>query len=506
MTATWGDIIVAFDGPCLLEIRIESGQWPGSNPHEIVSLVGATQLPIKDANMLMTTAHTPTHDVSATVNLADVISALSYALDITEGQPEGHAARSCLIAMRIAETIGLSVADRSALFYGALLKDAGCSSNAAKVCSLFAADDRAIKQSFKTTDWTSKTESLKYLFRHAAPGRSPLGRATTIAALALNMSAGKELIQTRCSRGADIVRKLGFPSETIESIRALDEHWDGRGEPLGLKGEQIPLLGRIVGLAQTVEVYFSTYGLYPAIAMAEERSGKWFDPDLVRALSTTCEDTLFWSRLDDNDPRELLARFEPEETRLLVNDDRLDDIAEGFADVIDAKSPWTCRHSHGVAEAMVGILRVQGYDESEVRYWRLAALLHDIGKLGVSNLILDKPGKLTSEEFMAMRQHVDHSRRILRMVPCFSGFADMAAAHHEKLDGSGYSLGLTASELSPEARVLCVADIFDALSANRPYRPRQLSLDEVLKIMGAEAGPKICPIAFEALCTHLQLG
>ncbi len=451
-----------------------------------------------------TTLSAPRSYESATaVNLADVISALSYALDITEGQPEGHAARSCLLAMRIAEAIGLSVPDRTALFYGALLKDAGCSSNAAKVCSLFAADDRSIKQSFKVTDWTSKAESLKYLYRHVAPGRSILGRATTIVALALNASAGKDLIQTRCSRGADIVRKLGFPAETVESIRTLDEHWDGQGEPCGLRGERIPLLGRIMGLAQTVEVYFSTYGLFPAITMAEERSGKWFDPDLVRALSSICDDHAFWSLLNSGDPRAALSEYEPEDNRLLVNGERLEAIADGFADVIDAKSPWTCRHSHGVADATVGILRVLGHSEAEVSYWRLAALLHDIGKLGVSNLILDKPGRLTTDEFVAMQQHVDHTRRILRLVPCFSGFADVAAAHHEKLDGSGYSLGLTADELSTEARVLCVADIFDALSANRPYRPRQLTLDEVLKIMAAEAGPKICPVAFDALRTHL---
>jgi len=462
------------------------------------------RLPIEEENMLQAIASPTTLHDTTSVNLADVISALSYALDITEGQPEGHASRTCLIAMRIAETIGLSISDRSALFYGALLKDAGCSSNAAKVCSLFAADDRSIKQSFKVTDWTSKTESLKYLFRHAAPGRSPLGRATTIAALALNQSAGKELMLTRCSRGADIANKLGFSSETTAAIRALDEHWDGHGEPFGLRGEQIPLLGRIMGLAQTVEVYFTTYGLYPAITMAEERSGKWFDPDLVHALLSNSDDHEFWSMLDSDNPRELLARFEPEETRLFVNEDRLEAIADGFADVIDAKSPWTCRHSHGVADATVGILRVLGHHESEIRHWRLAALLHDIGKLGVSNMILDKPGRLTPEEFSAMQQHVDHTRRILRLVPCFSGFADVAAAHHEKLDGSGYSLGLTADELTTEARVLCVADIFDALSANRPYRTRQLTLDEVLKIMATEAGPKICPIAFEALRTHLE--
>ena len=435
----------------------------------------------------------------STVALADVISALSYALDITEGQPEGHAAKSCLIAMRMAQEIGLSARDCSSLFYGALIKDAGCSSNAAKVCALFGADDRAIKRSFKINDFTNQVHALRYMVRNVAPDRSPLARVAKVAALLCQPSAGKELIQTRCSRGADIAQKFGFPQQAADAIRALDEHWNGGGEPLGLRGEAIPMLGRIACLAQTVEVYFSTYGLVAAYDVAQQRSGKWFDPDLVQALFAFRNDTAFWQSLTSCDPRAALKAWEPEGVRLPVNEQQLDAIAEGFADVIDAKSPWTSRHSYGVADATVGILQVLGYQADEVRYWRRAALLHDIGKLGVSNTILDKPGQLTTDEFTQMKGHVDHTRRILRLVPCFNGFADMAASHHEKLDGSGYSLGLTAAELSTEARALCVADIFDALSAKRPYRDRQLSLDEVFEIMAREAGSKICPQAFEAL-------
>tara|TARA_R110002049_G_scaffold4601_5_gene32508 strand:- start:708182 stop:708544 length:363 start_codon:yes stop_codon:yes gene_type:complete len=119
-------------------------------------------------------------------------------------------------------------------------------------------------------------------------------------------------------------------------------------------------------------------------------------------------------------------------------------------------------------------------------------------------LILDKPGGLNDDEFAQMRRHVDHTRQILNFVPCFRSFANEAAAHHEKLDGSGYSLGLTDRELSLEAKAMCVADIFDALAAKRPYRKRQLSLDEVFEIMGKEAGPKICPISYEALRMHVE--
>ena len=445
-------------------------------------------------------------DEIASVALADVIAALSYALDITEGQPEGHSTKSCLIAMRIAEEIGLSNDQRSALFYGTLLKDAGCSSNAAKVCSLFGADDREIKNSFKLHDLTNKITALSYMVRNVAPHRSPLGRGKKLMSLLGQPSAPKNLIKTRCSRGANIARKLGFNEDSASAVRALDEHWNGGGEPYGLKGEQIPLLGRIACLAQTVEVFFSTYGLIAALEVAKQRSGKWFDPELVQALLSIRLDHGFWTDLDKADVRPILATHEPAERQFSVDEERLDAIAEGFADIIDAKSPWTCRHSFGVADAMVGILQQFGHSDEQIRYWRRAALLHDIGKLGVSNLILDKPGGLTDDEFAQMRRHVDHTRRILHFVPCFRSFADDAAAHHEKLDGSGYSLGLTGDQLSLEARALCVADIFDALSAKRPYRKRQLELDEVFEIMGREAGPKICGTSYEALRLHVDSG
>ena len=442
--------------------------------------------------------------LTESISLANVISALSYALDITEGQPEGHSSRSCLIAMRIADVLQLTDVQRSDLFYGTLLKDSGCSSNAAKVCALFGADDRSIKKEFKVHDLTNKITALNYMARNIAPGQSLMRRATKLLTLICKPTASKDLIQARCSRGADIAKKLGFSDSTAETVRALDEHWNGKGEPYRLKGDQIPLLGRIACLAQTVEVYFTTYGMAAAIDVAKERSGTWFDPNLVAALVSLKSDKEFWQTLATGDVRQALAEMEHEEQRVFVDEDRLDAIAEGFADIVDAKSPWTFHHSYGVAEAMDGILNQFGHSDESRRYWRRAALLHDIGKLGVSNLILDKPGKLTEGEFGKVKEHVDHTRRILHFVPCFRSFANEAAAHHEKLDGSGYSLGLTSDQLSQEAKALCVADIFDALSAKRPYNDRHRSLDEVFDIMDKEAKSKICPVSYEAIRLHVQ--
>src|SRR5277367_1905981 len=188
------------------------------------------------------------------LRLSEVVSAMSYALDITEGQPEGHAVRTCMIGMRLAKEIYLSPKQRSALFYALLLKDLGCSSNASKVCYLFNADDRQAKSALKTTNWTRFSGKLGYMLRNAAPGGSFTERIASFMRVAKGgATAARELIEMRCDRGATIARNLSMPEETATAIRSLDEHWDGQGHPAGLIGEDIPILARILGVAQTVE-------------------------------------------------------------------------------------------------------------------------------------------------------------------------------------------------------------------------------------------------------------
>ena len=438
------------------------------------------------------------------VALSEVIAALSYALDITEGQPEGHAARSCLIAMRIAQELQLSPQQKSSLFYGTLLKDAGCSSNAAKVCSLFQADDRLVKKNMKTTEWTSKAKSFQFVVNHAAPEKSVLGRAAQVLKLAMTPeSEGTELVRTRCSRGADIARKFGFDEQTAEIVHGLDEHFDGHGEPDSLQGDQIPLLARIACLAQTLEVFHADYDTEAAIRVANDRSGTWFDPELVRVANSFDGDGEFWNGLQCSDIYHRVAEVEPKELQVLADEDRLDDLAEGFADVVDAKSPWTFHHSQNVADVTVGGLSMLGYSVEEQRYWRRAGLLHDIGKLGVSNMILDKPGRLTDDEFAQVKKHTVYTQKILSRVSCFKDFAEIAAAHHERIDGKGYHLGLSDSQITTEARVMAVADVYDALSAKRPYRNRVLTQDEVFAIIDDGSGTQFCPKAIDAVKAFL---
>jgi HD-GYP domain-containing protein (c-di-GMP phosphodiesterase class II) len=438
------------------------------------------------------------------VRLSEVVSALSIALDITEGQPQGHAIRNCWIGMRLGRAIGLTGEQRSSLFYALLLKDLGCSNNASKMCFLFGGDDIAAKHNFKTADCSRVGERVRYIARNVAPDGTLLEKARCLSHLVRKgPSEAASLITLRCERGANIARVFGLSEDTAGAIHALDEHWDGRGHPSGLKGDQIPLLGRILCLSQTVEVFAARDGVDGVLEMARRRSGRWFDPELVRALMTLRGDTKFWETLTSPNIAQELSAIEPEDHLMHADESMLDRISWGFSQVVDAKSPWTYKHSEGVAQIAVGIGQAQGLTLNELRDLRRAGLLHDIGKLGVSNTILDKPGRLTDEERAAVQRHPAFSERILRGVPCLRHLADLAATHHERMDGNGYYRGIGRDGLSRPARALVVADIFEALSAERPYR-ETMPREKVLSILDDMRGDGVCPEALAALKAHLD--
>jgi putative nucleotidyltransferase with HDIG domain len=432
------------------------------------------------------------------VRLSQIISALSYALDLTEGRPMGHSVRSCILGMRLAEHIGVSTADRANLFYALLLKDAGCSSNASRLFHIVAADEIRAKRDVKLTDWTRVGwESLHYALTHVATGAPFLERVRTLVRVAARQQKEScELVKIRCERGASIARRIGFAEPTAQAIHSLDEHWNGGGYPDGLRGREIPLFSRIMNLAQTLEVFSFHRSPDAAIEVARLRNKRWFDPDLVKAAASLAGAGKLWTGLDEAGAIEHALALEPEDRRLLANDQTVENICQAFAEIIDAKSPFTYRHSNGVADAAVAISRQLSLSERDVTFMRRAALLHDIGKLCVPNTILEKPGALDNAEWEVVKQHPCYSYEILRRVTGFEELSEVAASHHEKLDGSGYFRNLSAEQLSLEARILVVADIFDALAAKRPYRDA-MPLENVLGIIRKDA-----PRALDSQCVE----
>jgi HD-GYP domain-containing protein (c-di-GMP phosphodiesterase class II) len=395
-----------------------------------------------------------------TFKFSEVLSALSFVLDKVEGQPEGHVVRSCFVGMTIANGLGLAQDQRSALFYVLLLKDAGCSSTSSGVAGLFEADDFEVKKTLKTTDRSRLPESLLYVARTVSPGGNLRTRARRFLAVGMEgRRANRRLVRILCERGAEIARLIGFPEATVRAIRSLDEHWDGTGYPDGLRGEEIPLLSRVCKLAQTVDFFYTSFGPSQAEEVARTHRKKWFDPALVDVFLAKVRAGSVWERMADPDLLRAVSHLEPADRVLAVTSERLDLTARAFARIIDAKSPFTYRHSEGVARAAAKMTEHMGFPASVVHDQTRAGLLHDIGKLAISNCILDKPGPLTDEEFAKVKKHPGLTYEVLTRVAPLRGIAEVAASHHEKLDGTGYHRGVTAEELSVPSRILAVADV-----------------------------------------------
>jgi putative nucleotidyltransferase with HDIG domain len=441
----------------------------------------------------------PAH-ASGEVRTSDVLAALTYALDLTEGQPPGHVLRSCLIGMRLGERLGLGVEERAALFWALLLKDAGCSSNASRIHALLEADDQHVKRALKTVDWTRLPARAGHALRVVAPDRSTAARVGRVVWLARQGDVQGQLVELRCERGAEIAGLLGMPDGTGEAIRALDEHWDGNGRPRGREGEEIPVLARVMCLAQSFEVFHADGGLASAAAMARDRSGRWFDPRVVAALDPLLGDASLWHAMDAplSELEREVAAHEPSDRVRLATREELDRLVAAFARIIDAKSSYTFLHSERVAE-LAGRLGVAlGIAGDELEHLRRAALLHDIGKLALPNRILDHAGELSDTDRARVHEHPRHTARILGRVPVLSRVATTAAGHHERLDGSGYPEGLTGDMLDRPTRILAVADVFDALTSDRPYRSA-LSHAEALTIVREDGGRTLCAETTAAL-------
>ena len=424
------------------------------------------------------------------LRVSTVLEGLSHALDLTEGQPRGHATRTALIGLRLGRALHLAPGLQAELLYALLLKDAGCSANASLVCDLFGGCDQEVKRAVWLRDWRRMPEQIAHAMAYIGRGGSLVARVRQFGKFAVRgaQGSGVKVFAVRCERGARIARMIGLSDTVVEAIRAMDEHWDGGGYPYKLRGDQSPLLARIVGLAQVMEIFWSEGGPDRAVDVARERRGRWFDPELVDAFVAAARERDFWTGLADARlDRDLLALV-PASLEIPTDDALLDRIADAFALIIDAKSPFTFEHSARVAEYAVAINdRLGGRAVDPVRL-RRAALLHDIGKLTVPNAILDKPARLDPSERAVVEQHPAYTLSLLQRVPVFSAFADDAANHHEWVDGRGYCRGLSGAALTTTTRILAVADVLEALTADRPYQKEPMPFEGIEAVLTTGGG------------------
>ena len=432
--------------------------------------------------------------------LAKLIGALSYALDITEGQPPGHCVRCCLIGMRLGRELRMAEESLWELYYTLLLKDVGCSSNAARICELYMTDDLSFKRDFKWVDG-SFPQVVRFVLGHTGLGAGLIDKfKVLLSSMRTREEAAQELVTTRCQRGASIARRLRFHERVAQGIHSLDEQWNGKGRPDHLEGEAIPIYSRIALLAQVVDVFHTSGGPEAALEEIQARSGTWFEPRLVNALAAIGAEDPIWAALgaDNESVSEVVFAAEPALQNIAVDEDYLDAVAAAFGEIVDSKSPYTAGHSGRVALYTDLIAADLGLSAERRRWLYRGALLHDVGKLGVSTAILDKPGKLDAAEWEAVKKHAAYTEEILSRIPQFAELAVVSAAHHERLDGKGYPRGITGNAIALETRIITTADIFDAITAERPYRAA-IPLEKSLEMMRETVGSALDPACFAAL-------
>jgi HD-GYP domain-containing protein (c-di-GMP phosphodiesterase class II) len=427
--------------------------------------------------------HTPvTAPACEQLRLAELLAALSLGVDLGFAQPMEHVLRQCVIALRLADRIGLGDADRATVYYAALLVNVGCHSDAHEQAKWFG-DDIALKATKYRYDQRSLRGAVAAM-RLIGAGNTPLHRVRVGAEFFLG---GFREVDDMIDRHAELARRfaeeLGLPQQVRDAVAASYERWDGKGWPGVLQGEAIPIAARLSQLAEFVEVAHRLGGPSAAAELARRRAGTQFDPRLAQLVSANSEG--LFADLDSGRTWRSVVDAEPALARTLTGD-AVDAALLAVADFVDLKSTYTLGHSRAVAELAATAATALGLPQPSVATVRRAALVHDLGRLGVSNAVWDKPGPLGVGEWERIRMQPYLTERILNQSTSLAPLAAIAVQHRERLDGSGYPRGLTGAAISVPARVLATADAYQCWREPRPHRAA-MSLDYAASRLRAEA-------------------
>ncbi len=370
------------------------------------------------------------------VMLDNLILSLSDSLDLIHPIAVNHQQRVAYISLRIAKKMGFSPVEQSHLMYAAVLHDIGVLSVEEKIGLM-----------------TLETD-LENVERHSI-------------------------------LGADLLRRHKLFEKASEIVRLHHRPWNDE-DTRGNVSEDVRLFANIINLADFVDRYVKRGAgiLNKAKSVCEEAArleGKEFSPDIVSCLQDLSKEESFW--LDFSSPRiySIITRI-IQWPRIEMDLDGLEQIGKVFSQIVDFRSHFTATHSAGVAAVAQELARRMLFSEKECRLMLIAGYLHDLGKVAVPNSILEKPDKLDPEEFEAIRAHTYHTYHILTTIGGLEMVAEWAAFHHERLDGNGYPFHLRGDALSLGSRVMCVADVFTALTENRPYR-EGLNREKTLSIL-----------------------
>jgi HD-GYP domain-containing protein (c-di-GMP phosphodiesterase class II) len=400
------------------------------------------------------------------LRLAELVAALSLGIDLGFGQPMEHVLRQTLIALRLADRMGLDEDARAAVYYTALLTNVGCHTDAHEQAKWFG-DDIGLKAD-KYTYGLHGVRGAAASMRRLGSGASSLVHRFRIG-LEFAVSGHKDvdgMVAHHSAMARKLGEELGLPEAVLDALDSSYEQWDGKGWPGKLAGEYVPVAARLAAIAEYTEVAHRIGGVEAVKKLVRKHRGKLFDPDL--AVETERNADMVFAGLDAADTWGAVIDAEPA-LAVTLSGERVDAALLAVADFIDLKSPYWLGHSRSVAglaqeaAAHIGV---------EAVLMRRAALVHDFGRLGVSNAILDKRGPLGAGEWERIRIMPYLTERMLRQSPALGPLGAIAVQHRERLDGTGYPNGLSGRAISRPARILAAADAYQSMREPRPYRER----------------------------------
>jgi HD-GYP domain-containing protein (c-di-GMP phosphodiesterase class II)/DNA-binding CsgD family transcriptional regulator len=418
----------------------------------------------------------------AALRLSELLAGLSLTVDLAGGEPLEKGLRTCVVATAVADGLELDLPDRRAVYYAALLMGVGCTAHAPENASMFE-DDMAFAAALRVLDPGAPAVMAEQMGRFGAwASREPAAVLASRFAVAAP-TVGPVAARASCEVSAALGVQLGLPPAAIAALEDVHERWDGLGIPAGRRGEQLTLAGRIVHVAEQAVIADAVGGRAAARSEVARRAGGQLDPELCARFGERADDVL--AALDEPELLAAVVAREPPPAAT-VDRDRVETVARALASFADLKGRWLPGHSAQVArlaDAAAGLLGC--HDDARARL-RVAALLHDLGRVGVSSAVWDRPGPLGPADRERVRLHPHWTDRILAGCPPLAGLAATAAADHERLDGSGYHRGARANDLDLPARVLAAGDVLSALMEDRPHR-RALARDDAARALLAES-------------------
>jgi HD-GYP domain-containing protein (c-di-GMP phosphodiesterase class II) len=407
--------------------------------------------------------------ITSQFRLAELLAALSLVADLGMGHEPEEAVSACFLATQLARKMGLSEPVVSDVYYTTLLRFTGCTSYAHQEAKFSAGNDVAMRAAGAYRDFSDARDAAAFLLFDLARDAPLLRRiGAVLRALAQGQEGNDEMFRSHCEVAVMVARHLGLGTAVQQALHQAFERWDGQGAPQHVSQEAVALPARYAQVAFEAFIFYRLGGTEAACSALRRMTGSALDPQIATAFLEYGPALL--EELATLDACQAVVDIEPQPPICLTTAG-LDEVARAFADLADLKVPYCRGHSRAVAQLAQAAANELNLAQADVTTLYRAALLHDIGRVGIANGIWEKPGPLSRSEWEQVRLHPYHSERILSCSPALAPLGALAGLHHERLDGSGYYRQATAATIPLTARLLAAADAYQAMTQARPYRP-----------------------------------